>query len=184
MDIWNLDRDFTGYYITDHLLISNNYHDLTTSWLDKYAKLINSPRADNDCCRHELQPIPDYLRWFKTDEAHYLPIEEVALLSGDWVDISAIFLLTKALEFCFTVVPNPPEHILKQISWLPWLSEKEVTEYKEKIEDQLNHQLKSDKKRKGGNARSLSQTHKNPNKKLCVGNPTFLPFVHSKNISL
>ena len=61
------------------------------------------------------------LRWFKTGE---VPLEEVALLIRDWVDISAIFLPTKVLELCFTIIPNPPEHILNQISLLSWFPEK------------------------------------------------------------
>ena len=157
---WNVDRHFCGEYIRDHQAISNTLHDYPTCWTDKYSTVVYSPRPDIECRRHELQPIPDYLRWFKTNEAHYLPLEEVALLKGDWLNIPAIFLPTKVLQLCFTVVPKPPEHILQQICLLSWLSAKEVTDYKQKLQDQLENQLRSEKEKERWKSHSLYRTNK------------------------
>lgn len=159
---WNVDRHFCGDYITDHQAISNTLHDYPTCWTDKYSTIVYSPRPDIECRRYELQPIPDYLRWFKTNEAHYLPLEEVALLKGGWINIPAIFLPTKVLQLCFTVVPKPPEHILQQICLLSWLSAKEVTDYKQKLQDQFENQLKSEKEKERWKSHELYRTHTKP----------------------
>lgn len=97
-----------------------------TCWADKYSTTIYSCSMSGN--RYELQPIPDFLRWFRTGEAHYMPLEEVALLKGDWVNIPAIFLPSKVLELCFIVVPSPDDSIIQQMSILSWLTVKEVKE--------------------------------------------------------
>ena len=55
------------------------------------------------------------MRWLKTGETHYLPLEEIAALEGTWIDISAIFLPTKVLDLCFTVLQSTAEAIIHQI---------------------------------------------------------------------
>ena len=97
--------------------------------------------------RYELQPVPDYLRWLKTGEAHYLPLEETAVLKGTWVDIPSIFLPTKVLDLCFTVLQSPTEMIINQICLLSWVTPQEAREYQKKIEDQLQSQLMSEKEK-------------------------------------
>ena len=48
-----------------------------------------------ECSRFEVQPVPDYLRWVKTGELHYLPLGERALILGPWDEIPGAFLPTK-----------------------------------------------------------------------------------------
>ena len=43
------------------------------------------------------------------------PLEEVAMFKAAWNDIPSIFLPTKVLELCLTVIPNPSESITNQI---------------------------------------------------------------------
>ena len=88
--VWNLDPNFTGNYVKDHQAICNTLKDFTTSWIDKYSTTIHSMNPNSVICRYKLQPVPDYLQWLKTGEAHYLPLEETAALKGTWVDIPVL----------------------------------------------------------------------------------------------
>ena len=120
---WGVDRHFHGEYMKDHLALCNTLHDgMITCWADKYSTTVYSCSMDGN--NHELQPIPDFLRGFRTGEAHYLPLEEVALLKGSWINIPAIFLPSKVLQLCFIVVPNPDENLIQQMSLLSWLTVK------------------------------------------------------------
>lgn len=95
---------------------------------------------------YQLQPIPDYLRWFRTGEAHYIPLEEVALFTERILDhYSSSFPSVKVLELC---VPHPDDNIIQQMSLLSWLTVKEVKEYQRKPEVQLETQLQAEKKKK------------------------------------
>ena len=85
--VWGAERDFTGKY--NYKAMSTNLIDSRTAWLDKYTSCFyTSKDVDDDVRRFELQPIPDYLRWLKTGELHYLPLKERALLLVPWDDIS------------------------------------------------------------------------------------------------
>ena len=48
--------------------------------------------------------MPDYLRWRKTGELHYLPLEEKVLLTGSWDDIDGVYLPSMVLDLCFNLV--------------------------------------------------------------------------------
>ena len=82
--------------------------------------------------------------------------EKVALLSGNWVDRPAIFLPTKVLDLCFTLIP---ESIIRQISLLSWLPPKEVKSYQQKLEEQFENQMISEKKKERWKCHKLYQNH-------------------------
>lgn len=91
--IWGANRSFTGKY---YKALGNELMDgIRTAWLDKYTSSVYSMNESSNCRRQELQPLPDYLRWLKTGELHYLPLEERCLLEGDayWKEIGMIFLV-------------------------------------------------------------------------------------------
>ena len=147
---WNVDMQFEGSYMNDYKMIINEYSDeFRTCWSDKYTTVIYSYLQDHDLTirRHELQPLPDYIRWFKTGELHYLPLEERELLSGEWDNIPGVFLPTTILDLCFTVIPSPPEDIINQIALLSWITPLEVKQYKAKINTQIETQMKMDREK-------------------------------------
>ena len=98
--VLQVDREYKGDYITDYRTINNDLHtDKRTAWMDKYTSVLYS-ELDVECKRFELQPIPDYLRWLKTSELHYLPLEERALVVGPWDEIPGAFLPLTVVELC------------------------------------------------------------------------------------
>ena len=86
--IWGASKPFIGKYIDDYRTLNNSLIEGTrTAWLDKYTSSIYSNRDGSVSRNYELQPLPDHLRWLKTGELHYLPLEERCLLKGDWDSI-------------------------------------------------------------------------------------------------
>ena len=76
---WEVDEQFEGDYRKDYQSLHNELiEDVRTAWADKYTAAVYTRDEDANCRRYELQPIPDYLRWYKTGELHYLPLEERA----------------------------------------------------------------------------------------------------------
>ena len=159
---WGVDKNFTGQYIQDHKVLCNTMCEFVTSWRDKYSTTIYSSDVDCECLRQEVQPIPDYLRWFKTCEAHYLPLEEVTMLKGQWDDIPGIYLPTKVLELCFILVPNPPDNIIHQIALLSWLTPSEVKDYQKKLLDNFDAQINAEKEKNMWKSHPLYRTHTKP----------------------
>ena len=94
----------------------------------------------NNCRRHELQPLPDYLRWPRTGELHYLPLEERCLLEGYWDNIPGVYLPTKVVDLCLSVVPKPDDALTHQIVLLSWLTPREPENYIAKVDSQLENQ--------------------------------------------
>ena len=91
---WETPLKVTGTYLKDHLLIHNELlKDKVTYWRDKYTTVLYSPEVDIACNRYELQLLPDYIRWIKTGELHYLPLEETSNLARgqSWTDIPGVF---------------------------------------------------------------------------------------------
>ena len=134
--------------MTDYKMVNNELCDgYQTSWSDKYTAVIYSQDEDVYCRRYELQPIPDYIRWFTTGELHYLPLEERALLLGEWDSNPGTYLPTTILDLCFAVMPNPPDDIINQIALLSWITSSEVKQYKKKITCQIDSQMEMDKEK-------------------------------------
>ena len=138
--------DFTGSYLEDHQMLNNELlEDMVTSWRDKYTTVVYSVKPDISCNRHELQPLPDYIRWIKTGELHYLPMEETSIISnGPWTNIPGAFLPSKILDLFFNIVSDPPDDIILLISLLAWVPPHAVREYQKMIDERLQSQIKSE----------------------------------------
>ena len=123
--LWEVDEEFEGEYMRDYQTLHNELtEEGRTAWLDKYTTALYS--AKEDVRKYQLQPIPDYLRWFKTGELHYLPLEERMLLLGPWDDIPSVYLPSKVLDLCFNVFQHPSDDIIHLISLLSWTTPQEV----------------------------------------------------------
>ena len=86
--VWNVPLNFSGTYFEDHKLIYNELIEERTYWRGKYVAAFYSPLPHSITNRYELQLLPDYIRWIKTGELHYLPLEETTTVySGPWMDI-------------------------------------------------------------------------------------------------
>lgn len=163
---WETPLEFTGTYLKDHLLIHNGLlKDKVTCWRDKYTTVLYSPEVEVACNRYELQPLPDYIRWIKTGELHYLPLEETSNLAHgrSWTDISGAFLPTKILDLFFNIVHDPSEDIIKQVALLGWIPPHEVKDYqKKKINEQLQSQLDSELEKERWKEESLYKENTKP----------------------
>ena len=147
--IWGANRPFTGKYLHDYRALGNDLIEGTrTAWLDKYTTSVYSTDGNSHCRRHELQPLPDYLRWFKTNELHYLPLEERCLLNGEWDNIPSVYLPTKVLDLCLSVIPKPDDSRIHLLALLSWVTPREVKEYISKQENQFDSQVKSEIQRR------------------------------------
>lgn len=62
-------------------------------------------------------------------ELHYLPLEERYLLKGEWDEIPGVYLPTRVLDLCFSVIPNPDDALVHQIALLSWITPKDVRNY-------------------------------------------------------
>lgn len=63
---------------------------------------------------------------------------------GPWTSIPDAFLPAKILELCFNILHDPPDDIIKQISLLSWIPPHEVKEYRKKLDEQLENQVKAE----------------------------------------
>ena len=101
------------------------------------------------CKRYELQPVPDFLRWFKTGELHYLPLEERKLLKeGPWDNIPEAYLPSRVLNLCCSLILDlPDELITQQISLLSWVTPYEVREYYKNQRNQYVQQIESEREK-------------------------------------
>ena len=133
--------------VNTSLIISNDLiENKRTSWKDKYTTSLYSTLEVN-CRRFELQPIPGYIRWYKTGEMHYLPMEERALLLGPWDNITGIFLPSKIVDLCFTVVQVLNDELTNLIALLSWIPPVEVKAYYHKIVQHHAQQEKVDREK-------------------------------------
>ena len=147
--VWGVQRDFTGKYMEDYREINNDLIEgKRTAWVDKYTSCFYSTTDSDIINRFQLQPIPDYLRWMKTGELHYLPLEERTLLLGPWDDIPGAFLPSKIMELCFAVIPKPEDVIIDQVSLLSWITPQEVRAFYQKIHGQFDSQMKVEVERR------------------------------------
>ena len=105
---WEVDLNFEGKYKQDYDLLQNNTDQPEkTAWIDKYTTTLFS-RQLIPIPRYDPQPLPDYIRWMKTCEFHYMTSEEVSLLqSGPWHDIPGIFIPSRILDICYTIFRHP-----------------------------------------------------------------------------
>ena len=156
---WDVDDNFEGDYMNDYLAITNELSgEKRTAWIDKYTTSLYSVR-DVQCRRYELQPMPDYLRWFKTAELHYLPLEERAIFSGPWDNIPGAYLPSRILDLCFSAVQHLNDDIMHQISLLAWVTPKEAKEYYHKMLTDIESQIQSEMERECWENHTLYKTN-------------------------
>ena len=86
--------------------IFTNQDELQT-YLDKYTTGLYS--ANVDVRRYELQPIPNYLQWFKTSQLDYLSPEKRMLPFWPLDDIPSVYLPSRILGLCFSVLQCPSD---------------------------------------------------------------------------
>ena len=159
---WDTDDHFQGEYLRDHKHIQNDLVNVRTAWTDKYTTTIYTADVTDGSQRHELQPMPDYLRWLKTGELHYLPLEECTLLAGAWDEISATFLPSKILDLCLSVIPEPTETLVQQFSLLSWTTPANVKEYIKKVHAKIEAQIESENERQRWKCDALYKTQTKP----------------------
>ena len=121
--LWNVNQKFEGSYISDYKLLQNDLVEEKTSWRDKYTTVVYSPSPNINSTWRELQPLPDYMRWLKTSELHYLPYEERAVLEqGLWDEMPGIFLPTRILDLCYSLAEDPPPDVMNLVALLAWIT--------------------------------------------------------------
>ena len=69
------------------------------------------------------------------------------LLLGPWDDIPSVYLPSKVLDLCFNVFQHPSDDIIHLISLLSWTTPQEVRSYHEKIQTQVENQIRSELER-------------------------------------
>ena len=89
---WGLNEDIVGSYREDYEKLENKFDEEgeQTCWANKYSTIIlNVDEEIVDDCKEYLikQPVPDYVRWFKTGgELHYIPLEKLPTLNIENID--------------------------------------------------------------------------------------------------
>ena len=167
--LWNIDPNFEGSYISDYKLLHNQLAEEKTSWTDKYTTALYSPSQVISSSRWELQPLPDYLRWLRTSELHFLPYEERAALGpGDWDEKPELFLPTRILDLCFSLTEDPPQNVMTLIALLAWITVSEAKAYYCKLRRRIEDLIKGDEERERWKNHSLYRTQtKNQLESLC-----------------
>ena len=128
---------------------------MVTSWTDKYTTVIYSPKQLS-IPRREIQPLPDYKRWLKTSELHYMPYEERRnLKSGPWDDTAGLFLPTTILDLCYVLAEDVPPNVLTAIAMLAWIPLLEVKEYYSRAKRRLEETAKNDEERERWKSHTL-----------------------------
>ena len=144
---WGLDDKFHGCYSNDYKLIQSELIEERTAWLDKYTSVLYSPIKE-DIIRHELQPVPDYLRWLKTCELHYMPYHErCELQHGPWDETPGFFMPSAILNIAFISIPDPPPHIMKLLAILAWVPTSEAQKYYTELQSNALETIHSDLER-------------------------------------
>ncbi len=158
---WSVDDGFVGDYNLDYSVLNNTFAEYRTCWKDKYTVSIYPTKSSVEGCRRtELQPLPDFVRWLKTSELHYLPYEErLQIRSGAWDDIPATFLPSKVLRLAYKLMPEPPQHVTKLLALLAWVPEAEVVTYFEKLSSEDAQTLKEDMAREQWKKHKLYSQH-------------------------
>ena len=110
--------------------------------------MVYSPSPNINSTRRELQPLPDYMRWLKTSELHYLPYEETAVLEqGLWDEMPGIFLPTCILDLCYSLAEDPPPDVMNLVALLAWITVPQTKEYYGIVKRRREETIKSDEER-------------------------------------
>ena len=152
--LWNLDEHFTGSYSEDYQVLQNALEEEAerTCWSDKYSTTIINPDVEHELVDMRyltIQPIPDYVRWFKTGgEMHYLSLETQQKLDSRIIDETpGAFIPSRILELTFKNFRNGLENVLPSICFLSWCTVDDVTKFNKHFGDKLDETFRIDKER-------------------------------------
>ena len=86
--MWHLDVEIEGCYVSNYQLLQNELIEERAS-----GEINTQPSITlHYLTSYELQPMPDFIRWLRTCELHYLPLNKrVFLPRGPWDKIPACF---------------------------------------------------------------------------------------------
>jgi hypothetical protein len=140
--VWDVPEDFERQYISDYNVVMNK-GDNCSAWKDKYSTTLYNTVDEYN---FELQPIPDFVKWFESKgELHYLSYERTAALYKDiQIDVPALFLPSTVLDWLFAKNNAPPEEILEDISILVWIPIEDVKKYFELKCERMEKDFKTD----------------------------------------
>ena len=147
---WGLKDAYGGKYIEDFKPLYNKYCTKITAHRDKYTICIVTPEADIVASMpNVIQPIPDYLRWLKTNELHHLHLSErVKIRSGLWDEMPGLFLPSTIMDFVFRLLHySPPDDIVLLIALLVWIPPSEVIAYLKMKKDEMIATIDGDQER-------------------------------------
>ena len=85
-----------------------------------------------------------------------------ALLSGAWDEIPGVYLPSKVLDLCLSVVEHPSDDIVRQLSLLSWTTPQEVRDYETKVHAQVDNQIKAQLERERWKSHHLYKTQTKP----------------------
>ncbi|KXJ18944.1 hypothetical protein AC249_AIPGENE25645 [Exaiptasia diaphana] len=154
--IWGLKHQYVGSYYEDYMILNNTFHEegIRTCWRDKYSCVIYNPdlMSTNEEEKYfEIQPIPDYVRWFDSGgELHYLSQENANAVANEISAINetpAMYLPSKILGMMFKAIQDPKSEALSQIALLSWCTEVDVQEFYKLTKKRLDEEFESDKER-------------------------------------
>ena len=151
--IWDVPEDFERKYISDYKFVMNNEENRTL-WKDKYSTTLNGNKAGNNI---ELQPIPDYVTWFKRKgKLHYLSYEKTAkLYEKIYIDLPALLLPSRVLDLLFLKNNAPPEDIIVDIAILAWIPVEDVKKYFQIKCEKMEKEYQSDLERETWRSHNL-----------------------------
>ncbi len=165
--VWGTDIKFKGNYKEDYCRINNTLVTQRTAWCDKYQTTIwredDNWSGRTNCSRSALQPLPDYVRWVKTNELHYLTLERnsriVSLLKGRFTTMPGLFLPSRLLEILYKINPSPPDDVFSEIALLVWIRTDEVKRYFKEANEQDTDSFEQDKLRDKWKTTDLYKTN-------------------------
>ncbi len=161
VSIWNINENFTSDYISDYAILNNEAGELTTAWKDKYTTSVYSTSPTSICRRFELQPLPYFVRWYHTNELHYLPYKQRRdITDGLWNSMPGLLLPSTVLKLCFKVIPDPPNDVLKLIALLAWVTEADARTYYQNLHTDMTETLNNDMARERWKQHALYKNSK------------------------
>ncbi|XP_066915452.1 uncharacterized protein [Clytia hemisphaerica] len=154
---WNANGSTERRYIDDYkYLTSSQPSQPRTNWMDKYSCVVyRESDQDGKLDRFQPQPIPDFLRWFETEELHYLSIErtkEVIKAIKDLSILPELFLPTKILDTVLRITEEIPEDVLQTLSLICCVTPNEfkhaIGEKNEKLKTTIEDGIEQERYRK------------------------------------
>ncbi len=137
--VWGISSDYSSSYAEDYAELN----DESVTWKDKYT--ICNIDAPENVELFPAQPVPDYLRWFRSGELHYLTQQQRKRLpEGLWNQIPAVFLPSEILSLMHQLFPEPSEQLIDAIAFLSWLPRQDVLDYFSELAVQEAEELKTD----------------------------------------